>query len=86
MKAFPIFASVPLCLFANSHFFIEEEIELDVDPREVTTQQHMDSVLKFMAELGSILKHDVILTEENGPEHIWFEYEFDIDRIRYIGN
>ena len=56
------------------HFFIEDEIELDIDPREVASANTKDRVLDFMAQLGASLDRDVILTEENSPEHVWFRY------------
>ena len=52
------------------HFFTPDEIELDLDPAEVSSQGAMDSVLRFMGCLGSCLGRDVTLTEENSPERI----------------
>ena len=46
------------------HFFIADEIELDIDPREVTSLSAVDSVLDFITGLGACLARDVILTEE----------------------
>ncbi len=66
------------------HFFVPEEIEFDVDPREVTSQQHLDAILKFISNVGGVLQRDVILTEENGPEHVWFRYSSHNGEMQYI--
>jgi hypothetical protein len=63
------------------HFFIEDEIELDIDPREVASSDTKDRVLDFMRQLGANLDRDVILTEENSPEHVWFRYSSKSDVI-----
>ncbi len=59
---------------ACCHFFAEDEIELDIDPRQVTSPITEEKVLKFMALLGAELGRDVILTEENLREDVWFRY------------
>lgn len=56
------------------HFFMEDEIELDVDPREINSEASESNVLDFMVELGAYLNRDVILTEENSPSQVWFRY------------
>jgi hypothetical protein len=56
------------------HFFVADEIELDTDPREVTSPTAVNRVLDFMGRLGAGLARDVILTEENSPENVWFRY------------
>ncbi len=65
------------------HFFIPEEIELDIDPREVSSQVELDAVMKFMSDVGATLRHDIILTEENGPEYIWFRYSHEDGQMHY---
>ncbi len=64
------------------HFFAEDEIELDIDPREVTSDISKDRVLDFMARLGANLGRDVILTEENSPESVWFRYSSENGVVR----
>ena len=59
---------------ACCHFFAEDEIELDIDPREVNSPGSEEKVLNFMALLGAALDRDVILTEENRREDVWFRY------------
>lgn len=67
----------------NCHFFTSDEIELDLDPRQVNSQADLDNVLNFMSALGSRLSRDVILTEENSPKYNWFTYSFRDRRILY---
>ena len=61
-------------LTPNCHFFTEEEIELDIDPHEVHSQLELDLILSFMRNLGTLLSKEVILTEENSGDFVWFRY------------
>ncbi len=58
----------------NCHFFTVDEIELDIDPKEVTSQQELDAVIDVLVGIGRSLSKDVFLTDENLPESIWFRY------------
>lgn len=53
----------------NCHFFWIEEIELDLLPNEVNTEEQAEAVFEFMAEVGRALDKEVILTPENGREY-----------------
>ena len=70
-------------VIVNCHFFMIEEIELDIDPREIKSQNELDIVIKFIKELGKCLKKDAIVTEENSPNDIWFKYISDEDKITF---
>lgn len=50
------------------HFFIESEIEMTIDPREVRSQTELDTLLEFMRGVASALDMPVAMTPENGPE------------------
>jgi hypothetical protein len=39
--------------------------------------------MKFMSDVGAVLRRDVILTEESGPEHVWFRYSHVDGKIHY---
>ncbi len=65
------------------HFFTPEEIECDLDPREVTGQASLDALLLFMRQLGDATRKRTVLTPENcsgypiisyDPESREFEY------------
>ena len=59
----------------NCHFFTVEEIELDLDPSEVTSEIEFEAVLAFMSDLGRRLRKTVVLTDENRPASAWLTYE-----------
>ncbi|MEM1436722.1 MAG: hypothetical protein AAGG11_21920 [Pseudomonadota bacterium] len=59
---------------ANAHFFFENEIELDLDPREIQSQAAMDKVLRFCEELGQALQSNVLITGENSPDDVLLEF------------
>jgi hypothetical protein len=50
------------------HFFADEEIEFDVDPREVDGQERLDALIGFLVFLSRTLGKEAILTPENFRE------------------
>lgn len=67
----------------NCHFFLEQEIELDMNPGEVQSQAKLNTIIKFISELGDHLNRDVILTEENLPTQAWFKYNSQSKTLEY---
>lgn len=59
-------------ILANCHFFTTEEIEFDIDPREVQGQQQLNALLEFMRCLAQATDKDVVLTAENTREIVVF--------------
>jgi hypothetical protein len=57
---------------ANCHFFWVEDIEFDIDPREVVGQEQLDAVFGFMRCLSQAVGKDAILTAENCPKIVIF--------------
>ena len=57
---------------AVCHFFVEHEIEFDIDPREVNTQTQVDALFGFMRDFADAVGKDVVLTPENAPEMVIF--------------
>jgi hypothetical protein len=58
--------SVRFCgVLANCHFFTPDQIEFDIDPREVASQAQLDGVLGFMHSLAESVGQDAILCPEN---------------------
>ena len=57
------------------HFFDFEEIEFDIDPRDVRSQEALDSLLGFMRRVGDTVAKPVILTYENDREHPFISYD-----------
>jgi hypothetical protein len=68
----------------NCHFFTDEEIEFDIDPREINSEEKMRQVFEFMRRLGRMFQKNVILTPENAQELIIFKYELKTDMVRHI--
>jgi len=78
--------SVVVCgVTINCHFFIPEEIEIDIEPREVKGRKEHDAILKFIASLSQTVGKPALLTPENcvdipflsfEPEnHAWVIYD-----------
>ncbi|MES2837827.1 MAG: hypothetical protein V4667_09915 [Bacteroidota bacterium] len=49
----------------NNHFFAPNEIENDVDPREVNSLDDHKNIISYMSDLSNLLNKPVILTPEN---------------------
>lgn len=49
----------------NCHFFVVEEIELDIDPREVKGQLEHEAILKFIETLAMAIDRPASLAPEN---------------------
>ena len=67
----------------NCHFFGEEQIEFDLDPREVNADR-WPALLGFLASLGELLGRDVVLTPENFPEGPIVRYDFRRQSAEYV--
>jgi len=57
------------------HFFTPDEIECDIDPREVTCQAQLDSLLAFVRQLGDLTHKQAVLTPENLREEPIISYD-----------
>ena len=68
------------------HFFTEEEIEGDIDPREVKSQAELDAVLAFLKKIGDSVRKPVLLTPENLPEAEILRYEPDSQEFMYASH
>ncbi|PET42346.1 hypothetical protein CN514_22765 [Bacillus sp. AFS001701] len=49
----------------NCHFFVEGELEFDLNPKEIKGLNEARSVFEFMSKLSNILGKEIILTEED---------------------
>jgi hypothetical protein len=54
------------------HFFQVEEIEFDLDPREIVGQDELDNLFAFMRAIANVLEKDIVLTPENAPSYVIF--------------
>jgi len=66
-------------------FYQEEEIEFDIEPREVASAEHLEALLGFLRRLGDVLGKTVILTSENGCRQTpIFHYEPATRLLRWV--
>lgn len=49
----------------NTHFFSDQQIEFDIDPREINSSLDLERILRFMRSISSILQKEIILSAEN---------------------
>lgn len=60
---------------ANCFFFVPEQIEFDIDPKEVNSINDFEQIEKFMTSISKILQEQVTLTAENTPEFPLFKVD-----------
>jgi len=58
----------------NCHFFIPDEIELDIDPREVVDDATHDAILSLLESLSCGTDKCVSLTAEDSPESPYLSF------------
>ena len=68
----------------NSHFFTDQEIESDIDPREFNSIDDHNKLITFMNGLSKCLSRRVMLTPENQHEIILLTV--DTDNVIISGN
>lgn len=68
----------------NCHFFTLEEVEFDIDPREVLGEAGANTVFSFMRRLGEHLNKEVVLTPENAPELPIFRFCPETAQVEYL--
>lgn len=67
--------AIRMCVFLEGvsihcNFFTIDEIELDIDPIEVTNDHQFSSVVEFLVKLSNTMNKEVVLTPENCPDYI----------------
>jgi hypothetical protein len=71
-------------LILKCHFFSSEEIEFDLDPKEVNDFRFR-ALQHFMRSLGTLLGKSVLVTQENRQMSPVLVYITEINRIVTIG-
>lgn len=71
-------------LTINFHHFCDEEIEGDLDPREVQGQAALDALVEFVALLGSAMHCEVVVTPENGRHWTLLRYDPGTKSVDWI--
>jgi hypothetical protein len=59
----------------NCYFFLLEQIEFDIDPKEVNSLSDFEQIEKFMISISETLQEQVTLTGENSPEFPLFKVD-----------
>jgi hypothetical protein len=65
----------------NCFFRCEEEIEFDLAPRDVSSEEEVWRITDFMRTVGKRLGKDVCLTEENAHDFELIRYRHEEDDI-----
>jgi len=68
----------------NCHFFTDEEIEFDIDPREIQSERQAEAIFTFMRQIGQTLNKEVILTPENMQDAPIFKFLPSVGEVQYI--
>ena len=63
----------------HCYFFLPDQIEFDIDPKEIKTINDFESIETFMVSISKTLKNQVTLTGENSPEFPLFKIDFEKD-------
>jgi hypothetical protein len=65
------------------HFFTVQEIEFDLDPRNVDEESKAQAIFKFMEGLARTLERSVRMTPENSETTPIFEFDPGVGRLAY---
>ena len=65
------------------HFFSDEEIECDVDPREISSQSDLDALLGFVQQIGDMTHKRVVITPENVRNEPIISYDPETRQFQY---
>lgn len=55
------------------YFFIASEIEDDIDPREVKTEENHKAIMEYLQQISKTLKKKVVVTSKMAEEDILLE-------------
>ena len=61
----------------NCHFFMDNEIENDIDPKQVKSLDDHLMIMSYMKAISTLLGKEVILTKENCEDAIWIRVNGD---------
>jgi hypothetical protein len=68
----------------NCHFFLVEEIEFDIDPKDVNSIREFEILENFMSSISEALQVQVTLTSENSPEFPLFKVDIRNKINKYL--
>ena len=68
----------------HCHFFLDDQIEFDIDPREIKSLKDFEQIEMFMVSISQILNTQVTLTEENSPLFPLFKVDVGKNINRFL--
>jgi hypothetical protein len=71
-------------LSVHCNFFTIEEIELDIDPKEVIDERIYNNVIEFLLKLSKAVNKEVVLTPENCPDYVILRSLPNRNEIEYV--
>ncbi|QSB28639.1 hypothetical protein [Flavobacterium sp. CLA17] len=71
-------------IMINLHFFSDEEIEFDIDPKEINSNIDLKTIIGFMNDMSQILKKEVILTGEGESEYALITVDYGSKKILFV--
>ena len=70
-------------ILLNCHFFTEEEVEFDLDPQEIDSEERLQALFRFMRRIGEAAGRQVIMTPENAAHYPVFVFFPESGEIRH---
>jgi len=68
----------------NCHFFLEDQIEFDIDPKEINSIQDFETIESFMIDISTELDNQVTLTGENNIKFPLIKIDTNRGIIKYL--
>jgi hypothetical protein len=66
----------------NVHFFVGEEIENDISPKEIHSIDDHNRLINYMTRLSKVLDKVVVLTPENQANFVLISVDKDVVKIK----
>lgn len=54
----------------NAHFFLDSEIENDIQPKEIQSMDDHTTLLSYLKDISNLLGKPILLTEENAIDRV----------------
>lgn len=68
----------------NCHFFGIDDLEMDIDPKQVSSEETLEALFNFLLGLASVLDKRVDLTHEGDPDCVIFVALPGTDSVSYV--
>ncbi|MCD0465799.1 hypothetical protein [Flavobacterium sp. ENC] len=71
-------------IMINLHFFSDEEIEFDIDPKEINSNTDLEIIIGFMNDMSQILNKETILTGEGESDYPLIAVDYGRKKIVFV--